>query len=248
MPSNAPAIVCELCDGTGWKHVPGPRREVVRCDCVQATRLKFADGVPLEFRDARLDNYREQTGNKSALKAAKTFLASVGDLVFIGPVGCGKTRLACSILNEHHQTTRGGLFLRVPKLLLDLQLLMFGGGKTAEDRVEERAFIDKLFSASLLVLDDLGVEKGSEYTNRTLYTLYEERCDRGLRTIWTTNLSFVPEGTGTARSPHTRPPTLGEQLGDDRLPSRLAGRATVAYLSTRDQRLPFNRKAPRDAD
>lgn len=232
------AVVCQLCEGTKWKSVG---HGVVRCDCVEATRIKFADGVPLEFRDAAFGNYRQQVGNRAALKVAKAFLEGAGDLLFIGPVGCGKTRLACTVLNEHHRTTRGGFFVRVPKLLLDLQL-MFGANKSPEDRAEERAFCERLYSASLLVLDDLGVEKASDYTNRTLYTIYEERCDRGLRTIWTSNLGLAPD-PGQRANPN-RPPTLSEQLGDDRLTSRLGGRATVAFFSTRDQRLPFRAGGP----
>jgi DNA replication protein DnaC len=242
--SPAPAAVCELCEGTGWKPLEG-RREVTPCECRKTSRTKFADGVPLEFRDARFTNYREQLGNKAAFKAAKSFVDATGDLVLIGPTGCGKTRLACSLLNECHQATRGALFQRVPKLLLDLQLLFGGVARSADDRTEEREFYARLFTAPLLVLDDLGVEKGSEYTTRTLYTIYEERSDRGLRTIWTTNLTFAPDPK-ERHNPH-RPPTLGEFLHDDRLPSRLAGRATVALLSTPDQRLPFNRRS-RDAD
>lgn len=237
MSSNAPAIACEICDGTTWKPVTGG---VVRCECIQATRVKWAEGVPLEFRDARFTNYREQPGNKSAVKAATGFMEGAGDLLLIGPTGCGKTRLACSVLNEHHQVTRGGLFIRVPKLLLDLQLLF--GGRSDADRLEERAFIERLFSASLLVLDDLGVEKASEYSHRTLYTVYEERSDRGLRTIWTSNLGLALTPTQKKLPPERRPPTLTEFLNDDRIPSRLAGRGTVAYLETADQRLPFGRR------
>jgi hypothetical protein len=201
--------------------------------------------VPLEFRDARLDNYREQTGNKSALKAAQRVPRRRRRPGAHRP---GRLRQDAPGLLDPERAppddARRAVHPRAEAPARPAAAL-----RRIEDRrgpAEERAFIERLFSASLLVLDDLGVEKGSEYTNRTLYTLYEERCDRGLRTIWTTNLSFVPEGTGTARSAHTRPPTIGEQLGDDRLPSRLAGRSTVAYLSTRDQRLPF--KGGRDVD
>lgn len=228
--------VCGLCEGAGWVQAPGdgPRR-MERCACHPAKQVTAATGVPLEFKDARLANYRGMTGNRSAVKAAKACLEGTRDLLLVGPVGSGKTRLACSVLNEHHQTTRGGLFIRVPKLLLDLQL-MFGEGKTQADRVEERAFCERLFSAPLLVLDDLGVEKPSDFTNRTLYTVYEERSDRGLRTIWTSNLGLGRDPRFALDDPR-RPPTLGEFIGDDRLPSRLAGRAEIAFLDCPDQRI-----------
>jgi DNA replication protein DnaC len=230
--------VCALCDGTHWRQVEG-QRGVVPCDCVKAKRQPYADGVPLEFRDARLGNYRPMPGNKTALASAKTLLAAdTGDLFLAGPIGSGKSRLGCTVLNEYYLASRGsGLFIRVPKLLLDLQL-MFGSDKSAEDRAEERRFCDRLFSVGLLVLDDLGVEKASDYSNRTLYTVYEERSDRGLRTIWTSNLGLGRDPKFKAHDPN-RPQTLGEFLGDDRLPSRIAGRATIAYIQCADQRLPF---------
>lgn len=250
MPTDVIERTCpiEQCDGTGWRYVTGGtgsiqtqegmpvRGSVVRCDC-RLKRQPYADGVPLEFRDATLANYRVMAGNKAAVTVARLFLAGSGDLFLVGPVGAGKSRLACAVLNEHYATARSGLFLRVPKLLLDLQL-MFGDRKSDDQRAEERAYCERLFSTSLLVLDDLGVEKASDYSNRTLYTVYEERSDRGLRTIWTSNLGLARDPRFKAGDPR-RPPTLGEFLGDDRLPSRIAGRAEIAYIQCTDQRLPF---------
>lgn len=230
---------CRQCDDTGWvEQHPGqiPRR-MQRCACfVQKHTRTYADGVPREFRDARLENYRAMPGNRAALRAARACLDGEDDLFLVGPIGSGKTRLACSVLNEHFLRTGSGLFIRTPKLLLDLQLLIVGDGKTVENRARDRDYCERLFSVSMLVLDDIGVEKPSQFTNRTLYTVYEERGDRGLRTIWTSNL-------GLARDPRFAPDdprqtsTLGEFLGDDRLPSRIAGRAEIAFLDCPDQRL-----------
>lgn len=239
---------CTQCDGTGWvpTNDDGPRR-VTRCACFLRTLPTCAPGVPREFQDARLTNYRAIPGNTAALRAARVCLEGTRDLFLVGPTGSGKTRLACSVLNEHFDQTRSGLFIRVPKLLLDLQLLMCGDGKSAEDRQREREFCDRLCGASLLVLDDLGVEKPSHFTNRTLYTVYEERADRGLRTIWTSNLGLTRDPRLAADDPQSM--TLGEFLGDDRLPSRIAGRAEVVFVNCADQRLVGRvaRRETRDA-
>lgn len=223
--SQAP--VCELCDGTGFvvADPDAPVRRMKHCTCVRARQGKAAEGVPFEFREARLANYRAMPGNRSAIAAAKAFLAGhCLDLFLMGGVGCGKTRLACSVLNDRFAETRDALFVRTPKLLLDLQLM----GRDDTERGEERRYLERLCSVGVLVLDDLGVEKPSHWTNTRLYTVYEERGDRGLRTIWTSNLALGD---------------LGEFLGDDRLPSRIAlrvgGADPVGYgaIECPDQRV-----------
>jgi hypothetical protein len=203
---------CEHCEGRGWRQVnEGGYWRYRRCGCVVVTIT--ADGVPYEFRDAALDNYREEDGNKSAVVKARQFLDGTRDLYLAGGVGAGKTRLACSILNEHARKRRTAFFARVPMLLHQLQ-----PGRDAGD-LEQR-----LFTTSLLVLDDVGAERdqATDYTRRTLLMIYEERGDRGVRTIFTSNKALGE---------------LGAMQDDDRLASRIAGRADVVKLSTGDQRL-----------
>lgn len=221
---------CGVCGGTGWAPVErdGVRVGVDRCECWKAERPTVAEGIPLEFERATFETYREQEGNKAALRAAKAFAVDSRDLYLAGGVGSGKTRLACTVLNAWFSEMRAGLFVRVPMMLLQLQ-----PGRDEDDRL-----FNRLRREPLLVLDDVGSERDSstDFTRRTLLTIYEDRCDQGLRTIWTSNLRLSPDPAFAIEDRH-RPPTLGEFMGDDRLASRIAGRAVVALLTTSDQRL-----------
>ncbi len=199
---------CETCDDSGWQPiVEGGVRRARRCPCWIERQAKAADGTPLEFRDALLENFTETRGNKHALAAARSWAESGRDLALIGPVGTGKTRLACSLLNEHFRRHRAGFFVRTPMLLHELRRQEF---TAPED--QDTSLFDRCCRESVLVLDDVGVEKGSDYTRRTLHTIYAARGDQGLRTIWTSNLDL--EG-------------LAAFLGDDRLTSLIVGHADV---------------------
>lgn len=233
--SNAVAFTpqCELCDGTGWKRAPdGNVTRLMRCDCWKAARQTHADGVPVEFHSATLDNYSELPGNQKAVQVMRAWLEDSRDLYLCGGVGAGKTRLACSLVNEAYRRTGKGWFVRVPMLLLKLQ-----PQKTDEAAEESAGLLRRLSVEPIVVLDDVGAEResASDYTRRTLLTVYEERGDRGLRTIWTSNLRLSPKAGEEER--FGRAPTLAEFLKDDRLPSRIAGRAQVVWIGTPDQRI-----------
>lgn len=227
------AISCAICGDTGWAHIhDGNLSRVTRCACWVAKRKTFADGVPLEFQAAILENYRELKGNSTALKAAKAFASSTQDLYLCGGVGAGKTRLACTLLNEAYAKGQPGWFVRIPMLLFKLQ-----PARTDEAGVEAERLLHRLSSEPLVVLDDIGAERdtASDFTRRTLLTIYEERGDKGLRTIWTSNLRLEAD-LRQSQNPH-RAKTLGEFMSDDRLASRIAGRSEVIWLGAGDQRL-----------
>lgn len=205
--ASLPVGTCERCYGT--KRTGG-------IDCPSCVPYEpFAEGTPYEFQSARFDNYDESAGSKTALAKARAFLASTErrDLYLHGGVGAGKTRLAASILNEAKRIGRWCYFARVPLMLHQLQ-----PGKQSDDL--ERV----LMRCDLLVLDDIGAERdqATDYTRRTLYMIYEERHDRGARTIFTSNKSLDE---------------IAEMSDDDRLTSRIAGWADVIKVTTPDQRM-----------
>lgn len=209
--ASLPAGTCERCYGTTVVNAG------VSCPDCSGEVQAHADGVPYEFHGATFANFAVLSGNTTALKKAEAFLTATDtrDLFLTGGVGAGKTRLACSLLNEAYRRSRWCLFARVPMVLHSLQ-----PGHDGVGDLEHR-----LMACDLVVLDDVGAERdqASDYTRRTLLMIYEERCDRGHRTIFTSNKTVQQ---------------LAEMQDDDRLASRIAGRADVVQLTTADQRLP----------
>lgn len=207
--AGLPPGTCERCYGTNFLPSGG--------NCFDCNPIEvIARGVPYEFRDARFANYRSDEGNQVALSRAKAFFDGTLDLYLTGGVGAGKSRLACSIANEAQKRGISTWFVRVPMILHQLQ--------PSGDLDEIRELESMLFNQPLLVLDDVGAERdqATDYTRRTLLMIYEERGDRGKRTIWTSNKSLQE---------------LGTMQDDDRLASRIAGRAIVVRMTTPDQRL-----------
>ncbi len=211
---------CERCRRTpGWEETRvGGVQRLRRCACWERGH-GFAPTVPREFRDARWATWQETADNLHAMRAARDLPAAgdaEADLYLCGPVGSGKTRLACTLLNESWRSERRSVeFVRVPMLLYRLQPR--GAGEPFEE-------FERLIERELLVLDDLGAEReaATDYTRRTLLMLYEARHDAGRRTVWTSNRT---------------PRAIGEFMGDDRLASRIAGRCRVVALEGRDWRL-----------
>jgi DNA replication protein DnaC len=133
-------------------------------------------------------------------------------------VGTGKTLLAAAVANEFSERhSRGARFVRWPKALHELQ------PGTLSDS-ERRRLEQALFKAPLLIMDDVGAERdqASDFTRRMALLTYEERGDAGLRTVLTSNLNLDE---------------LARHFGDDRLSSRIAGRADVVVVTGEDLRI-----------
>ena len=114
-------------------------------------------------------------------------------LLLHGPCGTGKTYLAACIANaliENGYTAYMTDFVRLSNMIFD----------TKEGK---QAFIDALNRYSLLILDDLGVERTTEYMKETVYNIINTRYKAGLPFIVTTNLS-MKEIIGTQDISNTR--------------------------------------------
>ena len=192
---------CSICHGTGWKPFrDGGVERLMRCDCWRASQVNRtlkAAAIPPRYTHCTLDNLilYPNEGLLNAVKAARQFadrfpIVQKG-LFFIGPPGIGKTHLSVALL-RHAITQRGAtaLFCDVPELLKTIRSTYNPVTRTAESDV-----LRPVMDADLLVLDDLGKEKTSEWVEETLNLLVNARYNHQRVTIFTSNFEEKEDRT-----------------------------------------------------
>jgi DNA replication protein DnaC len=191
--------MCSLCDDTGWKPVTADGvRRVVRCDCWQSEHMKrlFDEArIPPRYRRCDFDTFQVYQQNEKlalAVAAVRRFAESFPNvpkgLCLIGPHGIGKTHLAVAALRAALARGHQAMFYEVSDLLRLIRSTYNPVTKTAEMEV-----LQPLLSAPLLVLDDVGKEKTSEWVEETMTFIVNSRYNHRLTTIFTSNYEDNPD-------------------------------------------------------
>jgi len=139
------------------------------------------------FDPKRLDLPADERRNlANAFKQARSFAENpVGWLVFTGTHGCGKTHLAAAIANHRLQAGHAVEFQIVPEFLDHLRLTFSPDSKVTYDSLFER-----VKTAPLLILDDLGAQIGTQWAQEKLYQVINHRYNAQLATVITTTLAL----------------------------------------------------------
>jgi len=193
-------MTCPACDGTGWKALErdGVRR-VERCDCwrEQVTARLFADArIPRRYQHCDFANFRDyneslKRAKARAIKLAEAFPAADRGLFLEGSPGVGKTHLAVAVLRHVvGATSARALFYDTRDLLRVIRSTYDPVVRTTEVEV-----LRPVMQADLLVLDDLGAEKTTEWVEETLNLIVNTRYSERRITVFTSNYPDIPDET-----------------------------------------------------
>jgi len=159
----------------------------------KVVRLFHRAGIPPRFSDRSFANYAATNqGQKIALGVCKAYADKWNDkrpvgasLVLTGAPGTGKTHLACAIASEIMESHLAAtLFLTVSSMLRSIKSTY----RKDSERSEQEA-ISALNQPDLLILDEVGVQVGSEHEKLLMFEVLNERYQQMLPTILISNLS-----------------------------------------------------------
>lgn len=147
--------------------------------------------------------------------------AGYGLYIWGKSTGCGKTSWACKIMGHYFRKIafdtgleNEGLYIFLPSFLEDIR----ASYDNPDPEFEE--VLTMIKKCKLLIIDDIGSEKSTEWVRERMVSIINTRVSNGLSTIYTSNLS---------------PDELTGSLGD-RIGSRVLGSSQVVEITGGDNR------------
>ncbi len=193
-----PAFSCNMCSDTGY--VNGSYCECVKRLAKQMTFENMSKQMPItteKFENFDLKYYSDKPNADGlvprkkmteVLKIAKEYCINFGNgsknLLFMGNTGLGKTHISLSIASEIIEKGYGVIYGSAQNLFSEVEKEHFAYTGDTEK-------MDALLNVDLLVIDDLGTEFMSSFTQSVFYNIVNTRILNNHPTIINTNLSFA---------------------------------------------------------
>ncbi len=258
------AEVCAKCDGMGMRVVARPdgTSAAEPCECQQARRVaRLLDRakIPPRYKHCTLQSFEVGRHSHESLRAAFIMadrfvtaypLETDGKgLLFTGSMGVGKTHLAVGLLHALI-TERGarGLFCDYRELLKQIQ-----ESYNPSTHITELQVLQPIFDAEVLLIDDLGYIKPTEWVWDTVALILNARYNARRTTLITTNYPNLPaagasggqESTPASRERRMadsvmREESLGDRIGE-RMRSRLMEMCVEIRMEGKDLRQTVKR-------
>jgi len=243
-------MACEVCGGTGFEIVQDGGRDFARpCTCRQTGAVAntpegalAACRIPPRYRHCTFERF--DAGHpplRAALEKTLSYCAGYPytneadqglGLLFTGDNGVGKTHLSVAVLQEL-AVRKGvrGQFWDFHELIREIK-----NSYNAETKTTELQVLEPVIETDLLVLDDLGAWRMTDWMNDTLFFILNSRYLAQRASIITTNFQDVDAKTAASRdNDHRRKEYLVDRIGL-RLRSRLMEMCVVIPIQGPDHR------------
>lgn len=229
--------VCERCGGSGWRVIERDGLSAAeRCSCipVETSRGNLEDeaNIPPLYRKASFDNFALPEDNPVAsrdlarvLIMVRTFVREFpggprAGMMLMGPTGTGKTHLGVAALRMLIEKGFQGVFFDYSNLLQRIR-----SSYDASSGSSDREAYQSALEAEVLLLDDLGAHRVSDWVEDIVTSIVTYRCNHRKALLVTTNLPDPDAGDAVVRrnagvSQVEYRVTLGERIGE-RARSRL---------------------------
>jgi DNA replication protein DnaC len=226
---------CPRCFGTGMEIIEGKGARVCQCrkqkdhfDVLKRMR------VPSRYLNCHFNSYQprnrsQQAAAKYAIGLAQNYPAVEQGLLLTGTVGVGKTHLAVSILKGLAERGFKGLFYEFGSLLKEIQ-----DSYNSNTRTSELSVLSPVLKADVLVLDELGASKPTDWVKDTMAHIINTRYNDKKITIFTTN---YPDERANDREE-----TLEDRIGA-RLRSRIYEMCKTVVITGEDHRRTVSRNS-----
>lgn len=154
-------------------------------------------GIPDRFMGCTLDNWRADAPRQvQALAACAGFVEAFDEnfavgrsAMLLGTVGTGKTHLGTAMLQavirEHAHDGLRGLYATAGSIIRDVKATFGNRGRTEAD-----VYAD-LIRPDLLVIDEVGVQHGTDFERQVLFEVINGRYERIKPTIVVSNLGVT---------------------------------------------------------
>jgi DNA replication protein DnaC len=238
---------CPICEDSGLRLIvqPDGERYAQPCECrlqLQAARLLKRAAIPKRYEHCTLDTFEPGFGqaDQSLAKAFSTARRFVYEypvttegrgLLLTGSVGVGKTHLAVGIIQAliWEKGVRA-LFCDYRELLKRIQESYNPLVATTELQI-----LAPVFEAEVLILDELGAQKPTDWVWDTVALVLNTRYNDKRTTLITTNYPNAPAAMARNADKTIREETLGDRIGE-RMRSRLAEMCVEVEMRGNDLR------------
>ena len=239
--------LCPICEDSGLRLIvqPDGERYAQPCECrlqVRASRLLKRAAIPRRYEHCTLDTFEPGYGQAdqslaAAYLMARQFVSGYPEttegrgLLLTGSVGVGKTHLAVGIV-QALITEKG-----VQALFCDYRELLKRIQESYNPQVAstELQILTPIFEAEVLILDELGAQKPTDWVWDTVALILNTRYNDKRTTLITTNYPNAPAALARSTDKVIREETLGDRIGE-RMRSRLAEMCVEVEMRGNDLR------------